>query len=93
MATQHGNRAYLQLLLQPFRADLLKELAQERGVRPTALARDLIYDALERELPASVYKEAEAKDAASWKESVRKRVEGRAAAREQRKSKENVESR
>ena len=92
MATQHGNRTYLQLLLQPFRAQLLKDLAAERGVRPTALARDLIYSALERELPASVYKEADAKDQASWKESVRKRVEGRAVARAERKSKENSEN-
>ena len=92
MATQHGNRVYLQLLLQPFRAQLLKDMATERGVRPTAMARDLIYSALERELPASVFKEAEAKDEASWKESVRKRVEGRAAAREVRKSKENQQN-
>ena len=31
MATQHGNRSYFQLLLQPFRAQLLKDLAAERG--------------------------------------------------------------
>jgi len=92
VATQHGNRSYFQLLLQPYRAQLLKDLAAERGVRPTALARDLIYSALERELPASVYKEAEAKDEASWKESVRKRVEGRASARAERKAKEKQET-
>ena len=44
----------------------------------TALAREVIYSGLERSHPAHVYREAEAKDAALWKESVRNRIEGRA---------------
>ena len=39
--------------------------------------RNLIYKDLERKLPSSVYKEAEAQDEAVWRKSVRKRIEGR----------------
>lgn len=77
MAIRHGNKTYMQILLDPHRAKLLIELAEEKNVRPTALIRDMVYRCLERDLPSSVYNEAVAKDAATWRESVRKRVEGR----------------
>ena len=86
MAIRHGNKTYLQILLDPHRAQLLTTLAEEKGLRLTGLVRDMVYKALERELPSSVYNEAVAKDAAMWRESVRKRVEGR------RKPKENQET-
>jgi hypothetical protein len=41
---------------------------------------------LERELPASVYKQALAADEAVWRQSVRNRVEGRAKSREASKT-------
>ena len=53
------------------------EQAKGNGIRATAWIRDAVYKELERELPASVYKEAKAKDEAVWRESVRRRVEGR----------------
>lgn len=86
MAIRHGNKTYMQILLDPHRAKLLFDLAEEKGIRPTALIRDMVYRCLERDLPASVYNEAVAKDAAMWRESVRKRVEGRM------KPKENKET-
>ena len=40
----------------------------------------VVYNKLETSLPSSVYKEAEAKDEVVWRESVRKRIEGRSNA-------------
>jgi hypothetical protein len=83
MATQHGRKRYLQLLLDPSRNELVNKLAAEKNMRSTAWIRDVVYAALERELPASIYREAEAADAALWRQSVRNRVEGRAKSRKE----------
>lgn len=77
MAIRHGNKTYMQILLDPHRAALLMAMAEQKSLRPTALVREMVYRCLERDLPSSTYKEAVAKDDAAWKESVRKRVEGR----------------
>ncbi len=77
MALRHGNKTYLQILLDPHRAKLVTERAKENGQRATAWIRDAVYKELERQLPASIYKEAQSKDEAVWRESVRRRVEGR----------------
>ena len=77
MALKHGNKTYLQILLDPYRAKLVMDQAELEGIRATAWVRNSVYSELERQLPSSVYKEAEAKDEAIWRESVRKRVEGR----------------
>ena len=58
MAGQHGSRRYYQVLLQPNRAKLVEEIAAEKGIRATELIRRMTYDWLERELPASQYKQA-----------------------------------
>lgn len=77
MALKHGNKTYLQILLDPNRAELVNKLAAEDGLRATAWIRGAVYNELQRQLPSSIYKEAEAKDEAVWRESVRRRVEGR----------------
>ena len=77
MALQHGNKTYLQILLDPHRAQLVQAMAKEHGIRATAWIRNAIYSELERQFPSSIYKEAVAKDEAVWRESVRRRVEGR----------------
>ena len=77
MALKHGNKTYLQILLDPHRAKLVMEQAKSKGIRATAWIRDAVYKELERQLPASIYKEARSKDEAVWRESVRRRVEGR----------------
>ncbi len=81
MAIRHGNKTYMQILLDPHRAKLLLDLAEKTSTRPTAWIRDAVYKALEREYPAAVYNEAVAQDEAAWRASVRKRVEGRSNSR------------
>lgn len=81
MAIRHGNKTYMQILLDPHRAELLLNLAEQLSTRPTAWIRNAVYKALEREYPAAIYNEAVAKDEAAWRASVRKRVEGRIKSR------------
>ncbi len=61
MAIRHGNKTYMQILLDPHRAKLLFDLAEKASTRPTAWIRNAVYKALEREYPAAVYNEAVAK--------------------------------
>jgi|TARA_R110000851_G_scaffold12481_2_gene43273 hypothetical protein len=81
MAIWHGNKTYMQILLDPHRAKLLFDLAEKAAVRPTAWVRNAVYKTLEREYPSAIYNEAVAKDEAVWRASVRKRVEGRIKSR------------
>ena len=81
---KHGNKKYFQLMIDPHRAQLLKDLADEKGVKITAIMRDLVYKGLERALPSTTYNEAEALDQAQWRASIRNRVEGRQAKRKER---------
>ena len=83
MAATHGRRRYLQILLEPTRAELLDEMAKEKGMRLTGLAREMIYDGIRRATSVPVYKEAEARDQAIWRESVRNRIEGRTKKRKE----------
>ena len=68
---------YYQLLLDPHRAALLEELALERGQRPTALARELLYAAIKRTTEATAYRVAEAQDHALRRVSIQNQVRGR----------------
>ena len=79
MALRHGNKTYLQILLDPYRAKLVMDQAKSQGIRATAWIRNAVYKELERELSTSIYKDAEAKDEAVWRESVLRRVQGRTA--------------
>ena len=90
MATQHGRKKYLQILLDPHRHELLGKLAAEKidphtqkEMKPTALIRYMVYEALERAFPSSVYKQAEAADAEVWRQSVLNRVLGRSKSRQE----------
>ena len=86
MATKHGNKVYIQLLLDPARASLLQELADEKGMKPSALARDAIYSWVGSHTEPAVFEAAEALDHAQWRESVQKRLDGRKRNREIRLS-------
>lgn len=86
MALRHGNRLYYQVLLDVNRAQLAEDLAAKQGIRTTAWLRNAVYSQMQKELPASVYNEAEALDQATWRRSVRNRVEGR------QRSKDGVDS-
>ncbi len=78
MALRHGNKTYFQILLDPHRAQMIQEAAAKADQRATAWIREAVYSELKRISQASVYNEAVAKDQAEWRQSVRKRVEGRA---------------
>jgi len=78
MAIRHGNKTYLQILLDPNRAELLMQLAEAQKVRPTAWIRDVIYKQLELCVSADEYGKAFEADKAAWQESIERRVQGRA---------------
>lgn len=75
----HGQKRYIQLLLDPARAALLDGMAQRKGVRTSALVRDMIYDTLEQTIPPEVYRVAVAEDEAVRATSLRRQRAGRKA--------------
>jgi hypothetical protein len=83
MAVRQGCKFYAQILIDPNRYALLERMARDRNMKVTALIREMVYDRLEAELPASEYKAAEAADGALWAEAVRRRVEGRQRSKQQ----------
>jgi hypothetical protein len=83
MPLRHGQKVYCQLLLDMHRYKLAEELAAREGKKVTGMLREMVYAALEKSLPASDYKAAEAADKASWAESVQRRVQGRMRSKQQ----------
>jgi hypothetical protein len=77
MPLKHGSKIYCQLLLDANRYKLAESLAASEGKKVTGLLREMVYAALEKALPTSDYKAAEAADKAAWAESVQRRVQGR----------------
>jgi hypothetical protein len=77
MAARHGNKHYLQVLMDNAKYELLVQCAQERGVRTTALARDTVYEWLSKNVDPELFKAANLIDDATWRQSVRNRVKGR----------------
>lgn len=76
MPLKHGSKMYCQLLLDSNRYKLAEKLADERGVRVTAMLREFVYSALSQIQPQE-YGTAEQADKEAWAESVQRRVEGR----------------
>jgi len=68
---------------------LLEQCAQERGVRTTALARDAVYEWLSKNVDPELFKAANLIDDATWKQSVRNRVNGRMESKANSKSENN----
>ena len=77
MAIRHGNKTYMQILLDPHRAELLTSLAEGLKIRPTGWIRDVVYKELERCVPTDAYQAALEKDKQAWQDSVASRVKGR----------------
>jgi hypothetical protein len=77
MAARHGNKHYLQVLMDNAKYQLLEQCAQERGVRTTALARDAVYECLSKNVDPGLFQAANLIDDATWKQSVQNRVKGR----------------
>ena len=84
MATKHGNRVYIQVLLEPFRGELFMQEADAQGIKPSALIRQLVYDYLAENTEEEPYLEALARDKRKWQEAVDARLEGRAMNRRSR---------
>lgn len=85
MARQHGKKVYLQILLDPFRAELFEKLAEERGLKRTSLIRQIIYEWTAKQAGSTLYKKAANLDERLWAESVQNRIEGRKKAAAKRK--------
>ena len=84
MATKHGNRVYVQLLLEPFRGQLLLEYAEEKGVKPSALIREIVYEYIAQTVGEEKYTGALIKDKQKWQEAVDARLVGRAKSRREK---------
>jgi len=65
----------------------LADLAEERGMRVTQLMREWVYSNLQKAIPSSAYNEAEAEDTATWRRSIKARVEGRLKSNKEKKEK------
>jgi len=88
MATKHGNRVYIQVLLEPFRGRLFLDQAEERNLRASALVRNIVYDYLAEILDEDSYCEAVIKDKQKWQQAVDARLEGRAQTQRAKAAKE-----
>ena len=77
MTKIHGNKIHYQILLDPHRAALLEKLAAGKGVRTTALVRDMVYRALQRGTDGAAYGLAAAKDQALHRQGIQNQVQGR----------------
>ena len=77
MATKHGNRVYIQVLLEPFRGQLFLDQAEKHNLKASALVRNIVYDYLAEILDEDSYCEAVVKDKQKWQQAVDARLEGR----------------
>ena len=78
MATKHGNRVYIQVLLEPFRGELFMQEANSQGIKPSALIRQLVYNYLSENTDEQAYCDALVNDKQKWQDAVDARLEGRA---------------
>jgi len=81
MPLNHGNKFYCQLLIDPNRYKLAENLPSQDGKKVTAYLRELVYAGLA--LRSSEYESAKEADEAAWRESVKRRVEGRMRSRQE----------
>ena len=81
MATKHGNRVYIQVLLEAYRGELFIEKAATLGIKPSALIRELVYEYLASVANEDTYAEAKHNDEQKWQEAVEARLQGRLKSR------------
>jgi predicted DNA-binding ribbon-helix-helix protein len=77
MPVRQGGKYYTQILLDVNRYKLMEKIAEQEGMKTTALIRQFAYEGLKRKANASEYNAAEAADNAAWSASVMRRVQGR----------------
>jgi len=92
MATKHGNRVYIQVLLEPFRGQLFLDEAEKHNLKPSALIRNIVYDYLAESLDEESYCDAVVKDKQKWQQAVDARLEGRAQTRRSKTTEEASET-
>ena len=92
MATKHGNRVYIQVLLEPFRGQLFLDEAEKHNLKPSALIRNIVYDYLAESLDEEAYCDAVVKDKQKWQQAVDARLEGRAQTRRSKTTEESSET-
>jgi hypothetical protein len=73
----HGQKRYLQVLLDPARAELLDRMAKHRDLRTTALAREQLYAAIQQGVPPEEYQAALEQDEQARAEAIARQVQGR----------------
>ena len=88
MATKHGNRVYIQVLLEPFRGKLFLDEADKQNVKPSALIREIVYNYIAENVDEDAYCDAVVKDKQKWQQAVDARLEGRAQTRRSKLSQE-----
>ena len=86
MATKHGNKVHVHILLDPARALLLEQIANDKGMKLAELGRQAIYDWVGFMTEPAVFKAAEEFDEARWRQSIQNRLDGRKRNREMRLS-------
>jgi hypothetical protein len=77
MTSKHGNRVYVQLLLERGRGALLLEECKQQGIKPSEFIRILVYKWLKAEFPEEEAIAHEL-DKLDWQAAVQSRLDGRA---------------
>ena len=76
MACKHGNRTYVQLLLDPLKADLLKDEQEKAGYKKLSdYLRSVLYQYIEESRP-DMYRIDKSLKGLSWSEKVKRRIDG-----------------
>ena len=84
MPCQHGNRTYVQLLLDPLKAKLLTDEQEKAGYKKLSdYLRSVLYQYIEETRP-ELYPADTATKGLSWSEKVSRRVDGKKAKRKER---------
>ena len=71
MATKHGNRVYIQVLLEPYRGELFLLEAEKQNLKPSALLRQLAYDYVAGNVDEEAYCDAIIKDKQKWQQNMK----------------------
>jgi|TARA_Y100000033_G_scaffold4034_1_gene3435 hypothetical protein len=77
MGSNHGNRVYIQVLLDEHRGQMFLADAKLQNKKPAAWMREIVYQYLERSWGDPAYKEASDKDKDNYQRGVNARLVGR----------------
>ena len=77
MGSSHGNRVYLQVLLDEHRGQMFLADAKLQNKKPAAWMREIVYQYLERAWGDDAYQEASSKDRDNYQRGVNARLIGR----------------